>query len=163
MDKFLGVARVWHSLALLGMAALLASCQSADLGIETGERSGASREATALVAKARSSSGLAALTPDSTLERAAVRQAGYMAASGRMEHTALRGKDFASRIKADGIAAPAAENLAHGRFDVAGVVDIWMNSPPHRRNMLDGRFTKFGLGHAQGRDGRRYWTMVLGK
>lgn len=155
-----------RSLRLMATAALaigLSACQTADLGLVTSETGGASREAASAVAKARTASGLGGLTADSTLERAAIEQAGYMAASGRMQHTALRGKDFATRIAARGIAAPAAENLAHGRFDVPAVVAIWMNSPPHRRNMLDSRFSKFGLGYATGSDGRRYWTMVLGK
>jgi uncharacterized protein YkwD len=138
----------------------LAGCQSADLGLAEGD--GASRAAAAAVAAARSRNGLPAMSADSKLERAAVEQARYMAAGGRMQHTALRGRDFETRMRANGVAAPAAENLAHGRFDIAGVVDIWMNSPPHRRNMLDPRFASFGLGHAPGADGRRYWAMVLG-
>ncbi|MFD1988066.1 CAP domain-containing protein, partial [Mesorhizobium newzealandense] len=43
--------------------------------------------------------------------------------------------------------------------------DIWVHSPGHRRNMLDPRFTRFGLAYV--RDGRdsaiRYWSLVLGK
>lgn len=78
-----------------------------------------------------------------------------------MEHTALRGRDFFTRMKKNGIGAPAAENLAHGRFDVARVIDVWMESPPHRRNMLDERFGRFGLGYVAQADDRRYWAMVL--
>ncbi|MBX3530586.1 MAG: CAP domain-containing protein [Rhizobiaceae bacterium] len=142
------------------VALFLAGCQSADLSLAEGD--GASRAAADEVARARGRNGLSRLAPDGKLEAAAIEQAGYMAASGKMEHTALRGRDFETRIRARGIATPAAENLAHGRFDIAGVVDIWMNSPPHRRNMLDPRFESFGLGYAPGADGRNYWAMVLG-
>lgn len=138
----------------------LAGCQSADLSLAEGD--GASRAATQAVGAARSRNGLARLSPDGRLEAAAIEQARYMAVAGKMQHTALRGRDFETRIRARGIATPAAENLAHGRFDIAGVVDIWMNSPPHRRNMLDPRFASFGLGYAPSNDGRNYWAMVLG-
>jgi uncharacterized protein YkwD len=139
---------------------ILAGCQSADLSLADGD--GATRAATAEVGRARASNGLSKLSPDGTLERAAIEQAGYMAAGRKMEHTALSGRDFVTRMKSNGIPSPAAENLAHGRFDIAGVVDIWMKSPPHRRNMLDPRFESFGLGYAPGSDGRNYWAMVLG-
>jgi uncharacterized protein YkwD len=113
----------------------------------------------------RAEQGLSALTPDPQLEQAALQQARYMAAAGRMEHTTGWGKDFATRVKANGIAGAAAENIAAGRMDTARVLNTWENSPPHRRNMLDRRFTRFGLAYV--RDGKnsdwRYWAMVLGK
>src|SRR5690606_30737801 len=110
----------------------------------------------------RSGAGLPPLAPDARLEKAALAQSGYMAASGRMEHTAVRGRDFESRMKRDDIAPPAAENLAHGRMDMAKVFRMWMESDGHRRNMLDPRFTRYGLAHVGESDGRRYWTLVLG-
>jgi uncharacterized protein YkwD len=88
-----------------------------------------------------------------------------MAGARRMEHTTGWGKDFASRVKDNGIAGAAAENIAEGRMDLARLFDMWMKSPPHRRNMLDARFTRFGLAYV--RDSKnadwRYWALVLGK
>lgn len=138
----------------------LASCVSI-LPTFTADGVGASGEAERQVASLRHANGLPPLSAGRDLENAAVEQAGYMAAGGRMEHTALRGRDFFNRMEKNGIAAPAAENLAHGRFDVARVIDVWMNSPPHRRNMLDERFGHFGLGYAAEDTDRRYWAMVL--
>ncbi|GAB5505024.1 MAG: CAP domain-containing protein [Rhizobiaceae bacterium] len=138
----------------------LAACVSV-LPTLTTDGVGMSSEAERKVALARRANGQSPLSADRALEAAAIEQAGYMSAGGKMEHTALRGRDFVSRMKANGIAAPAAENLAHGRFDVARVIDVWMASPPHRRNMLDGRFGKFGLGYVGEPDNRRYWAMVL--
>ena len=109
----------------------------------------------------RRANGQKALAASSELERAAVEQASYMATGGKMEHTAMRGLDFFTRMEKNGIGAPAAENLAHGRMDVARVLDIWMNSPPHRRNMLDERFDRFGLGYVAEAEDSRYWAMVL--
>lgn len=158
--------RFWPTrrIFLLGTGAIglmsLTSCVSV-LPTATGDGVGMSGEAERKVAELRRAGGYRALAADSTLEHAAVQQAGYMAAGGRMEHTALRGRDFFTRMKKNGIPAPAAENLAHGRFDVANVIDVWMDSPPHRRNMLDDRFGRFGLGYVADAGDRRYWAMVL--
>jgi uncharacterized protein YkwD len=148
---------------LLGTGAVgltsLASCISV-LPTVSNDGVGASGDAQRQVAMLRTANGHAAMSADRKLEQAAIEQAGYMAIGGRMEHTAMRGRDFFTRMERNGIDAPAAENLAHGRFDVATVLDVWMNSPPHRRNMLDERFGHFGLGYVP--DGeRRYWAMVL--
>jgi uncharacterized protein YkwD len=147
-----------------GLAALagLAACATP---LPTGGGAGVSASATGTLASIRASTGLAPLVPNAQLEQAALRQAGYMARDGRMTHTTGWGKDFASRVKDNGIAGAAAENIAEGRFDQQKLFDIWMHSAPHRRNMLDPRFTRFGLAYA--RDGRdsnlRYWSLVLGK
>src|SRR5690606_7379943 len=143
-----------------GMAGLaaLASCRSV---LPTVEGAGVSASAASHLDAIRRNNGLAALTPDGTLERAAVRQAGYMAVSGRMEHTALRGRDFVSRMREAGIEPPAAENLAWGRMDLDRLFATWMSSPPHRKNMLDPRFTRFGLAYASDGNGARYWSLNL--
>jgi uncharacterized protein YkwD len=55
------------------------------------------------------------------------------------------------------------ENIAYGRFDTARVLNVWMNSPPHRKNILNAKVTRFGLARVDdGKgDGRYYWAMVL--
>jgi uncharacterized protein YkwD len=57
-------------------------------------------------------------------------------------------------------AAPSAsilgENLAWGTGSEAqpeAIVQAWMDSPPHRRIMLDCRFSQLGVGIATGRFG----------
>ena len=157
---------------ILPKRVLTAACAAALLALQacgsvrpTGEGGGASSAAAGMVNGFRAEQGLSSLTPDPQLEQAALQQAGYMASAGRMKHTTGWGKDFASRVKANGISGAAAENIAEGRMDTTRVLDTWMHSPPHRRNMLDPRFTRFGLAYV--RDDRngdwRYWTMVLGK
>lgn len=130
-----------------------------------GSGAGASRSAAGTLAGIRSAANLSKLVPDSQLERAALQQAGYMAGAKRMAHTTGWGKDFASRVHDNHIEGAAAENIAEGRMDVSRLLDIWMNSPPHRRNIMDARFTRFGLAYASDRNNPnwRYWAMVLGK
>lgn len=137
----------------------LAACQtSRSVG-----GAGVSASAAPLVSRIRSSHDVGALHPDGELENAALTQAGFMAGSGRMVHRTGFGKDFASRITEIDTRGVAAENIAHGRFDVARVIDVWMHSPPHRRNMLDPRFSRYGLAYAPdpAADGRRFWAMIL--
>lgn len=146
----------------LGALAALAACGTLR---PTGQGAGASASASSIINGYRTSNGLSAVAADSRLEQAALQQAGYMAGAGRMEHTTGWGKDFASRVKDNGISGAAAENIAEGRMDLDRLFDMWMKSPPHRRNMLDSRFTRFGLAYV--RDGKkpdwRYWALVLGK
>jgi uncharacterized protein YkwD len=157
-----GNRRDFLRLAGLGSLVALSACGSLR---PTGGGAGASASAASILNGYRTANGLPSLAADRQLEQAALQQAGYMAGAGRMEHTTGWGKDFASRVKGNGIAGAAAENIAEGRMDPARLFDMWMNSPPHRRNMLDARFTRFGLAYE--RDGKkadwRYWALVLGK
>jgi uncharacterized protein YkwD len=124
---------------------------------------GASASAREVYGYVRSSAGLAAARPDPALEKAAMQQARYMAETGRMAHTTGRGRDFSTRMRQNGVEGPAAENIAHGRMEVAKVFQMWVDSPPHRRNMLDPRFSRYGLASAADAEGRRYWALVMGK
>jgi uncharacterized protein YkwD len=151
-------------LKAIGLATLVALAACGTM-LPAGQGAGVSASATSTLAGIRASAGLGPLVADPQLEQAALQQAGYMARGGRMAHTTGWGKDFAARVKDNGIAGAAAENIARGRFDQQKLFDMWMHSAGHRRNMLDPRFTRFGLAYV--RDGRdsaiRYWALVLGK
>lgn len=147
------------------VAASLGGCGAmTDSGIVT-DSDGATGSAVSYMDNARRSSGLSPAAPDDQLEAAALEQARYMAAAGEMTHTTRRGRDFVSRKKANEIKGIAAENVAvaYGAPDVAHVMKMWMDSPPHRRNMLNPRFSRFGVASAADGEGRRYWAMVLGE
>ncbi|MBB3149028.1 uncharacterized protein YkwD [Phyllobacterium trifolii] len=139
----------------------LSACQTA---MKTpGKVVGASAAAISNVQAIRSANGLAGLSADPTLERAALQQAAYMASAGRMAHTTSWGRGFASRVRDNEIHGLAAENIAMGRMDMDQLFARWMASPPHRRNMLDPQFTRFGLAYAESTNGsvERYWALVL--
>ncbi|MEP9372142.1 CAP domain-containing protein [Mesorhizobium sp. KR1-2] len=148
--------------AALCAALFLAACQTART---PGEGGGASTSAYGYLAEIRSANGLGKLVSDPQLEKAALQQAGYMARAGRMAHTTGWGKDFAARMKDNSVQGAAAENIAYGRMDMAKLFDIWMNSPGHRRNMLDPRFSRFGLAYVRGGAGsdQKYWALVMGR
>jgi uncharacterized protein YkwD len=54
------------------------------------------------------------------------------------------------------------EDIAEGQPDVASVVDAWMSSAGHRRNIL-GDYTIFGVGEARSRSGQLYWVVDFAK
>ena len=54
----------------------------------------------------------------------------------------------------------AAENVAYGTLDAKGVVDGWIKSPGHRKNML-GNFNLIGIGYAQGKGRIMYFTQLF--
>lgn len=57
----------------------------------------------------------------------------------------------------------AAENVAAGQRSEQEVVRDWMNSPGHRKNILDPNLSTVGFGQVTGPDGRIYWTAQFGR
>jgi uncharacterized protein YkwD len=145
---------------MLAAFLLLAACAALQ---QPGPGAGASNAAAPALAKIRSENGLLPLIPDSRLEQAALRQATYMARAGDLTHTTGWRRDFASRMRKADIHGFREENIAYGRFDTAKVLNVWMNSSPHRKNMLNPKVTRFGLASVDdGKgDGRYYCAMVL--
>ena len=162
VDLRFGTARrLFRAMGLSASLALVA-CGTAH---QAGEGTGASASGASYLGEIRTTHGLPALTYDPILESAALKQAGYMARTGRMTHTTGWGRDFGSRIRGKGITVAAAENIAHGRMDLSELFSAWMNSQGHRENMLDPRFSRFGLAYVrEGNDsGRRYWALVVSR
>jgi len=154
--------------ALLGLL-MLAGCQGMLSAASPGSAAaamdglGASASAEEYLNAIRREYGLQPLSRDATLERAAAQQAGYMRSSGKMAHTTGWGRDFASRVRGNGIRGMAAENVAYGQRSAKDVLAGWMTSRGHRRNMLDPAFGHFGLASAEDSKGRKYWALMLGR
>ena len=85
-----------------------------------------------------------------------------MARAPEMTHRTGWRKDFATRMRDNGIEGAAAENVAYGAFSTQKLFSMWMASTGHRRNMLDPRFEHYGLASAEDGHGRKYWALVLG-
>jgi len=56
----------------------------------------------------------------------------------------------------------AAENVASGPMDAREVVDGWLHSPGHRRNIM-GDFQLTGIGVAEAANGMIYFTEIFVK
>jgi len=99
----------------------------------------------------RADEGLSALTVSPRLTAVAQAKADDMAARGYFAHTSPDGKDpwywFAQEKYAFQYAG---ENLAVDFSDSIDVEKAWMNSPMHRKNILDPHYTEIGIATAVG-------------
>jgi len=69
--------------------------------------------------------------------------------------------DFSQRYKDTGYQLQnGGENVAEGQTDEASVMDAWMHSDGHRRNILCPDFVHFGAGRAD--SNIAYWTQAFG-
>ena len=99
----------------------------------------------------RASNLLSALTVDAKLTAAAQAKANDMAAKSYFAHVSPDGKDPWYWFKEAGYSfAHAGENLAVDFSDSEDVEKAWMNSPAHRENILDGKYTQIGIAIAEG-------------
>lgn len=113
-----------------------------------------------LVNEERAKAGLSALTVDSGLEAAGLVRAKEIVSS--FSHTRPDGTSFATAIKEQGVSyRGAGENIAWGQKSPEAVVDAWMNSPGHRANILNEKFTRIGVGHYQNSGGTNYWVQLF--
>lgn len=122
--------------------------------------SGAAAEVLALVNKERAAVGCPVLTVNEKLTKAAQDHSEDMAAHSNMSHTGSDGSDPGQRITRAGYQwSTYAENVAYGYPTAAKVMEGWMNSPGHKRNILDCDLKEIGIGLAQP---GQYWTQDFG-
>ncbi len=111
-----------------------------------------------LANQARAQKGLPALACDASLSLAARLHAEDMCANQYLSHTSKDGREFHERFEAQGVEFMAAgENVAHGQNAADEVHSGWMNSPDHRKNILNQKFARLGVGYASC-GGRPYWV-----
>jgi uncharacterized protein YkwD len=102
----------------------------------------------------RTSRGMKRLRLSQRLSRAARGHAGDMVRHNYFSHDSLGGGGFVGRIRRTGYLRSAGawlvgENLAWGsgnRSSPDANVRAWMDSPPHRANILKRRFREIGIG-----------------
>jgi uncharacterized protein YkwD len=121
---------------------------------------GDGEQVVAIVNAKRAEAGCAALKIDGRITTAAQKHSSDMAARDYFSHDTPEGVDFAERMKAAGYPSPGGENIAAGQRSPAQVMESWMNSPGHRRNILDCSFATIGVGlDTNG----WYWTQDFGR
>ncbi|MFF7729736.1 sigma-70 family RNA polymerase sigma factor [Streptomyces sp. NPDC008001] len=120
------------------------------------------QQVTALVNAERAKAGCSPLTENSTLDAAAQGHSDDMAARGFFNHTNPDGKGPGDRITAAGYNwSTYGENIAYGQQTPASVMDSWMHSDGHRKNILNCSFKEIGVGVNKAPGGPR-WTQVFG-
>lgn len=97
----------------------------------------------------RINGGVGALTANSKLASAAQAKANDMVARDYWSHVTPDGKQPWAFITAAGYQyVSAGENLAYGFLTSGDTITGWMNSPSHRENLMNGKFTEVGFGIA---------------
>jgi uncharacterized protein YkwD len=110
--------------------------------------------------QARLAHGVQPLRADWRLERAARSHSSKMLSAGVFFHGA-----FSARIRSVGVRAPRlGENLAWGmgrRSRARAIVRMWLASPGHRRNLLDGGYRLVGVGALRGNFSGRQGVLMI--
>jgi uncharacterized protein YkwD len=114
----------------------------------------------------RQSAGVAPLQADATQTEIARRRAQDMAAENYFSHTSPTGETAFSLMGQMGFTyVIAGENIARNNYPDGQSVSIamsgFMNSPGHRTNILDSRYSLVGIGMAFGADGMKYFAVVF--
>ncbi|MDD5469654.1 MAG: CAP domain-containing protein [Candidatus Peribacteraceae bacterium] len=111
----------------------------------------------------RARHGIAPLALNPILTQAAELHAADMWKRRYFSHITPEGRTYVDRMRAAGYFTPPAscscearctcepyfslgENIAQGQLTVEQVMSDWLNSPPHRENMLNPNFTDIGIG-----------------
>jgi uncharacterized protein YkwD len=110
----------------------------------------------------RAKHGCKALIVSPGLTKAARGHSSDMAKYNYFSHTGRNGSTFTARVKAAGYAPAVGENIAWGYTGTTGVMTGWMNSPGHRKNILNCKAAKIGVGVARDAKGTIYWTQEFG-
>jgi uncharacterized protein YkwD len=106
-----------------------------------------------LINDQRTSRGLQRVSPNSDLRQAALSHSNEMINQGYFEHTSPAGVTFEDRIASTGYMRGVrswvvGENLVWGTGPLStpqSLVTSWMNSPPHRENLLRSSFNEIGI------------------
>ena len=112
-----------------------------------------------LVNKYRASNGLSPVSLDNAISSAADIRAKEIVRS--FSNTRPDGRSCVSVLSDSGISYNGAgENIAYGQDTPEEVMTAWMNSDGHRANILNGSFTKLGVGiYSSG--GTIYWVQLF--
>lgn len=95
--------------------------------------------------RARMASGLSLLAWDGSLAAAALAHAHDLVRSGRFSHDGSDGSNVMQRVSRQaGAWAVVGENLAMGMPRPDQAIAGWLESPPHRENLLRAEFTHAG-------------------
>ncbi|MFN2456017.1 MAG: CAP domain-containing protein [Pyrinomonadaceae bacterium] len=124
------------------------------------------RHAFDLINAQRVANGQTPFVWDGELTRMARLHSMHMAEKNFFDHVGPDGRDMVARAHDCRIFGwrSLGENISYNQgFDdpAAFAVERWMHSTKHRTNILNGGFTRSGLGAARAADGRIFFTQVF--
>ncbi len=159
MRKFLIMLFVPVLMIAFANSGFAASANSARWQGETTVSANFAAEVLELVNIERAKLGIAPLKLSPDLMRAAGVRAEELPES--FSHTRPNGSSCFTVIKSS--YSVVGENIAAGQRTSAAVVESWMNSPGHRENILNAKFSRLGVGYinAPDTDYKHYWVQLF--
>lgn len=107
----------------------------------------------------RSRAGAPALSLHPQLTAAAQHHSDLMMQHNQMTHQLSGEPEMGDRISQAGYRwGGVAENVAHGQTSPEDVLSSWMNSPGHRKNLLNPEYQHLGVGFAN-----NFWTQKFAR
>jgi uncharacterized protein YkwD len=94
----------------------------------------------------RINEGLPLLQRDTQLDNLAQEKAESMYNANAGVNISHSGFDERARVANSLGFSLVAENLAYGGYEASSFIDLWMSSPGHRANILNGELTHIGIG-----------------
>jgi len=147
------IAMVAAWMLVNGSPASASSCPGANPQVSGLSQSAMESSIACLINEQRAGHGVRPVQPNAALRQAALGHSTEMISQRYFEHTSPAGVTFVDRIEAAGYTRGArswevGENLAWGSGSLStpgSLVTSWMNSPPHRENLLRARFREIGI------------------
>ena len=110
----------------------------------------------------REKNHLKPLKIDNCLNKIAVIKAKDMAKDKKMSHTSKKFGATFNLIKKENIHfTKAAENIASGHKTPEFVVERWLKSKGHHKNILGKDYRFIGIGKASDNEGKLYWVQIF--
>jgi uncharacterized protein YkwD len=139
-----------------GMVALLVTCllPSTAQAATNSSTKALEQSTLSLLNDVRAEHGLAPLVAKAALRRSAVAHSQDMVARNYFEHDTKGGDAWSERVLS--YFRPrrtVGENIGWGNLEKGtpeAMVEAWMASPPHRKNILNGAFKQIGVGVSTG-------------
>jgi len=136
----------------------LPSCPNMNAPVTTANANASAASASCIINKLRRRRGIRALKDNAKLRQAAAGHAADMVSKNYFSHVSADGRGFVARVSSTGYMSGATlwrigENLAWGaesRSTPASIVQAWLDSPGHRKNMLNRRYREAGMAVAAG-------------
>jgi uncharacterized protein YkwD len=140
-------------LALTSLLLVAATGQASTTSIKAGADQGIEQGMIALVNSYRAQHGLAPLTANTALMRAARAHSRDMVENNYFDHTSLDGEQFSRRLirfgyrwQSAGEAIGEASGLGSPSAAADRAVTMWRESPPHNRILLTPGYRAIGIG-----------------
>ena len=129
---------------------------------QSSNASGYVKQVIDLTNQERKKNGLSALKMDGELSNVAEMKSEDMKEHDYFSHTSpTYGSPFEMMENFGVSYSTAAENIAVGQKTPESVVNAWMNSPGHRKNILNKQVTHIGVGTAKDASQGIYWTQMF--